>query len=494
MGPLTVGIWLGLLLAQLGPFAVVQASALRLVPLVGFALGSAAFVYMRHRTLPRAGLACVGWLAGLALAPASGELVLGPMHIDALVTRRSLLGDEPTCMLRPVGGVLEVRARRCHLEPGAEVRVHGELRAPGPAYDSRVFAEGEFEGAAFWRLLFSRLQGELDLSRAQVRVWREPPAWRRALEGKRVRVSTVLTGQLSERAATIAHALLLGERLQLPRPERQALATLGLMHLFAISGLHFALVAGAFAWLLQRLAHWCSPWLPGRDTSRAAAAVSGLTLVPLALFAGATPSSVRAALFLALLWFGRACSGRKVAPQRALCLTVLCTLLVAPVMAYSVGFLLSATATLALLSAPQTELPSALRALALSARVTLMTLPVTWSYFGQPALAGIVVNALLAGPLALVLVLGGLVVATSTWLPWALGQHVGPLYSHLVDQLLSGLMAVAPLAEQLTPRRLAVPEACVLAATIAGAMLLRGRHRWLLFTGPALATWFYLHP
>ncbi len=494
MGQLTFGMWLGLLLAQLGLFETVQASVARLVPLVGFTLGSAAFVYMRHCTVPRAGLALVGWLAGVALAPPEGELVLGRVHIDAVVTRRSFLGDDPTCTLRPIGSVVEVRARRCQLKPGSEVRIHGELRAPVPAYDSRVFAEGEYEGAAFWRQLFNRVQGELDLGSAQVRVWREPPAWRNALGASRERVSSLLNQQLSERAATIAHALLLGEALQLPRAERQALAMLGLMHLFAISGLHFALVAGTLAWLLQHLCAWFSPWLPGRDTGRVAATVSSVTLAPLALFVGATPSSVRAALFLALLWFGRACCGRKVAPLRALCLTVLGTLLVAPRMAYSVGFLLSVTATLALLTAPQSRLPSALRALALSTRVTLMTLPVTWGYFGQPALAGIVVNAVLAGPLAIVLVLGALASAMSVRLPWDLGQHVGPLYSRLVDQLLSGLMGLAPYAERLTPRRLSAPEACVLVAIIVGALVLRGRYRWLLAAGLALGGWLRLHP
>ncbi|HEY3234434.1 MAG TPA: DNA internalization-related competence protein ComEC/Rec2, partial [Polyangiaceae bacterium] len=148
-------------------------------------------------------------------------------------------------------------------------------------------------------------------------------------------------------AAAMARALVLGESDLLSADDRAFKAS-GLAHLLAVSGTHlvFAVVAlvRALTALLVRVEHLAARF----DVTRGAAAVGALAALVYADYAGGTGSAWRAAWMLAVV-FGVRALGRRVAPGRALALSVVIGAALEPLCAFDVSFMLSAAATLGLL-------------------------------------------------------------------------------------------------------------------------------------------------
>lgn len=134
----------------------------------------------------------------------------------------------------------------------------------------------------------------------------------------------------------IPMALLLGERDGLSDAEYQSFQTLGMAHLMSVSGLHVALLGGLLLFLLERL---CTP--------------RGLTLGLLTALmgfycwlTGFSAAANRAAVMLLLGALGRLCGLRPVDRLTTLACAMLAVLLINPLHASSVGFVLSFSATL----------------------------------------------------------------------------------------------------------------------------------------------------
>ena len=283
--------------------------------------------------------------------------------------------------------------------------------------------------------------------------WRDPDAmrlievspWVATVDGARARVRAKMNEALPQEVAGVARALVLGDGAALDYAQRQTIAAVGLAHLFAVSGLHVALVSGT----LVRSLHWLIRGAAvGIDPSRLAAALGvPLTLLH-AFFAGGSPSAWRAAITAALTWClvaaGRRPSASSVTAAAALLLSA-----PEPAMALRPAFLLSIVATSAILGAPQvsrTERWSRLRKAAiLSARTLVATTPMVWWWFGGVPLIGWVTNIL-------VLPLGsGVVVplahlfALSAPFP-ALAEPIGTALTVAVHGLLSLCDVFAPLS------------------------------------------------
>ena len=192
--------------------------------------------------------------------------------------------------------------------------------------------------------------------------------------------------------------LVIGDDARQPRAMVEAFRASGLGHLCAVSGQNVAYVLVAFSFLLRRL----------RPMPRLVATI--LVVGWFVVVTRVEPSVVRAgAMAIATEWTFHRGSGRTASD--VLAISSLAALFVDPMLAWSVGFLLSVSASLGLvtLSAPLGRvIPSPLAhvlAPALAAQVA--TAPVALSTFGQLPIIALAANCI-ATPLAGVVMLVGL--------------------------------------------------------------------------------------
>jgi competence protein ComEC len=250
---------------------------------------------------------------------------------------------------------------------------------------------------------------------------------------------------LPQEVAGVARALVLGDGGALGYEQRQTIAAVGLAHLFAVSGLHVALVSGT----LVRSLHWLVRGLAlGFDARRLAAAL-GIPLTLLhALLAGGSPSAWRAAITAALTWglvvIGKRPSATAVTAAAALILSA-----PDPAIALRPAFLLSIVATSAILSAPRVSGSQRWRRLrasaTISARTLVATMPLVWWWFGGVPVIGWLTNILVLPFGSLVVIPLAHVFALTPSVP-AAAEAVGTALTVAVHVLLSLCDAFAPLA------------------------------------------------
>ena len=157
-----------------------------------------------------------------------------------------------------------------------------------------------------------------------------------ALEKVRQRASQTIFDLFPQPESGLLAGILLGNDNDLPQALTQAYRDTGTAHIIAISGFNMAILAGFFTFLFSRALnrYW-------------AAALSGLALMVYAIFVGASPSVMRAAL-MAVLAFGGHLIGRKNGGLNALGLTAGLMCLVNPLLLWDASFQLSFMATLGL--------------------------------------------------------------------------------------------------------------------------------------------------
>jgi len=312
------------------------------------------------------------------------------------------------------------------LSLGGELRPRTVLRNPSP--HPRLY---QTAGASCWARL--RDPATLDVI--------EAPATANRLDRARAAVREHMQKALAPKVSGVSRALVLGDGGALDHEQRRTIAAVGLAHLFAVSGLHVALVSGTVVRLLRWLLRGTTV---GFESGRLAAALGvPLTLLH-ALFAGGSPSAWRAAITAALTWsiiaMGRRPSPAAVTASAALILSV-----PDPAMALRPAFLLSIVATSAILSAPLASRARLRTAATISARTLIATTPMVWWWFGGVPLVGWVTNIV-------VLPLGSWVViplAHAFSLTAAFPSTTKPLAAALgasVDLLLACCEAFAPLA------------------------------------------------
>jgi competence protein ComEC len=231
-------------------------------------------------------------------------------------------------------------------------------------------------------------------------------------------------------------ATMLGRTALLPAEAKEAFATTGTLHLFAISGLHIAGMAAALLWLTRRAR---LPEIP--------AGVAILALLWLYVqVTGASPSSVRAWIMAAFLWGGRV--GERDTPAlQSLALACAVTLILTPEACADAGFQLSYAAVLGIIVAggPAAELcarpteeerltPTAaqtttqrlrwrvrkflLGGLSVSLAATLAGAPLTLGHFGTASWGGVLVNLVLVplSEIPLMLGMASIACGMSDWL------------------------------------------------------------------------------
>ena len=300
----------------------------------------------------------------------------------------------------------------------------------------------------------------------------ESHPWRTMIHGARARVRHHLRTILPEDAAAVARALVLGDGAALPYERRQVIASVGLAHLFAVSGLHIALVSGALVALLR----WLFAGLAiGFDARRVAAGLGiPLTLVH-ATFAGGSPSASRAAATAALTW-GLVAAGRRPSAPAISAAAVLLLSAPDPPIALRPAFLLSIVATSAILSAPRQDARARWRwlssAATVSARTLVATAPLVWWWFGGVPLVGWLANIVVLPFGSWVVIPLAHLVAITAWIPSG-AQLPADLFSLAVRALLAACDTLAPLA--VTQRLPPLDPAQGLIVLVACGLLLAAR-------------------
>ena len=364
---------------------------------------------------------------------------------------------------------------------GVELMISGGLTAiaaDADGFDAWLRSQG-----ATLKLRGGRVLGEL-----------APPSrfalWRQAQQARLERWLRRLPWEDPDGGALLA-ATMLGRTALLPADAKDAFATTGTLHLFAISGLHIAGMAAALLWLAKRAR---LPELP-----------SGVAILAfLWLYVqvtGASPSSVRAWIMAAFLWGGRA-SERDTPALQSLALACAVTLILTPEACTDAGFQLSYAAVLGIIAAggPAANLCAQpteeerltpaeaqtstqklrwrtrkflLGGLCVSLAATLAGTPLTLGLFGSASWGGVFVNLVLVPLSEIPLMLGMASVACSAsdWLAWP---------ASWINGLAAALLHVMTW----------IAQACALVPTMNLELALP--HRWLGPLGGALLALAFL--
>jgi len=375
------------------------------------------------------------------------------------------------------GGVLMRAAPLPRFRYGDLLELRGELATP-PSFDDFDYRD----------YLARRGIGSLvDYPRVQLLGHDQGSAVRSVLIDTRAHLRDALTDALPEPEASLAGGVLLGGGSRLPSDLAQDMRVTGTSHLVAVSGQNVSLLAGllmaALAWAVGRRR---AAWL-------ALAAVGGYSLL-----VGGEPSVVRAAimggLYVAAVGFGRQNTA-----VIALALAAAAMTAAGPQVVHDVGFQLSFSATLGLMTLaphlvtqaerlarrwpgidgfPLTRPAVGLAAVTLAA--VAFTLPITAVNFHTVSLVAPLANVLAVPAFLAVAVTGAITAAVGALAP-AAAQPLGLLawFPAAYMAAVVGMAADIPLAS-VEVRGVGTGHAIVYYGALAGAV-------WLLASLPRAA-------
>jgi len=236
---------------------------------------------------------------------------------------------------RMASGLLQVMVpgQLSGVRAGDRLRIFGSLSGSSPPLNP-----GEFDFAKSQRQ--RRMLCRMSVDAPECIVVVEPSAWwhpRTAIQAIRNRSNKILNRHLQPEQDELASAILLGIREQIDSQRIEMFMTTGTVHLLAISGLHVGMLAAGF-WAIARLG-----WMSRRSMLCFAIAL----FIFYALFTGAKPPVVRAAVLISVMCVARLL-GRRAFEFNTLALAGLILLVVNPTNLFQTGTQLSflAVATL----------------------------------------------------------------------------------------------------------------------------------------------------
>ncbi|MEZ0480528.1 DNA internalization-related competence protein ComEC/Rec2 [Planococcus sp. SSTMD024] len=205
-----------------------------------------------------------------------------------------------------------------------------------------------------------------------------------------------------------AKALLLGDRSGMDVEQARIQRTLGITHLFAISGLHVGIVTGMIYFILLRL-----------RVRKESATVLLLVVLPLyAVFAGAAPSVMRACAMVALV-LGARFFGLRVSAVHALSASFILFLWMDPGLLQDIGFQLSYGASFGIIASMKLmEGASVIKSgLIVTAVSQLCLYPLLLFHFFEISLSSFLVNALYVPLFTLLILPANFILLAATFLP-----------------------------------------------------------------------------
>jgi competence protein ComEC len=308
----------------------------------------------------------------------------------------------------------------------------------------------------------------------------------------RVRIEEALPGDHGH----IAAALVMGDQRGISEKTQEAMRASGLGHIFSISGLHMALVAGSAFWLIRALLA-LSPSLALRRPIKKWAALGALGVATFYLgISGAEVATVRSYVMLAIMLLAVVID-RRALTLRNVVLAALVILVVNPESLLSISFQMSFAATVALVATYEAIAARADRLaltrsdLTVSARIRqailtlfltslvagLATTPFGAYYFQRVAPLTIIANMAVAPAVGLVIM--PMALASVVLMPF--GLEALPL--RVMSYGLDWMIAVAEKTTAWSEGLGGVPKAPVAALliTVAGFLWLAlWRERWRL--------------
>lgn len=160
-------------------------------------------------------------------------------------------------------------------------------------------------------------------------------------------VHTLRLQGFSERQLSVLTALSLGYRDELDNDTKQQFSNAGAMHVLAVSGLHVGIIYGVLMGLLT-----CFGIFPVQYRQYHRRGINTLIIIfflwAYAFLTGMSPSVLRSALMFSLLCIGNALE-RESNTYNTIAASAFITLLIHPLMLYSISFILSYSAVLAII-------------------------------------------------------------------------------------------------------------------------------------------------
>ena len=213
----------------------------------------------------------------------------------------------------------------------------------------------------------------------------------------RGKIRDLLLRYQGDRANGFSYAMLFGDTSYMEGADLKTMRSVGVAHVFAVSGLHVGVLSAAILSLLKKL--------------KAKGYVRLLVMIPIlgfyAYLAGFTPSVLRASVMI-LLYLTASLLGMRYDDLSALSFAAVLILIIRPLYLFDVSFLLSFLALFGIVSLAsplerafkKRRMPSFLAsALALSVSTSVAILPVSATIFGSVSLLGVLLNVLIV-PLA----------------------------------------------------------------------------------------------
>ncbi len=223
--------------------------------------------------------------------------------------------------------------------------------------------------------------------------------WRQYLYCFRSRLADIFYKLLNETDASLATAMVLGDKAGLDSEIKELYQRNGIAHLIAISGLHIAMIGGSLYKLLRRLLG-----------SYLVAACAGLVFIlGYGVMTGLSGATIRAVIML-ITSMGADVFGRRYDGLSAIALALWGMLVSNPYQITQVGFLLSFGAVIGIIVIQPLwktyfpKLPRLLDGLCVSVSVQLVLVPIMLHYFYEIPIYSVLINVIAVPIMSLLLV------------------------------------------------------------------------------------------
>ena len=265
------------------------------------------------------------------------------------------------------------------IQPGCRIKGLGTVKEFSTATNPGGYDEKSYQYGKGIFLTLEHFEPEL-IEKPEVPV-------RAMLYRLRNRLSSVYESVLEEKNASLADAMVLGDKKSLDADIKQLYQRNGIAHLIAISGLHIAMIGGTLYQFIRK----CLGSYP-------VAAVIGIAFIVLyGIMTGLSGATCRAVIML-IISIGADVKGRRYDSITAITIALVLMLAENPYQISQVGFLLSFGAILGIaLVCPAwkklfPQIPSWLDGLLVSISVQLVILPVMLYYFYEIPVYGVLLN------------------------------------------------------------------------------------------------------
>lgn len=217
----------------------------------------------------------------------------------------------------------------------------------------------------------------------------------------KLRVKTVLFANVKSDTAGFLYAMTFGDKAELPTQIKDSFSYTGTAHIFAVSGLHVGIIAGAVVLLLRKMK---------LRSNTAVFVIVAAILLPFCALCEFSPSTVRATVMVLISLASKIFMARSDAMTNFAAAGSL-LLIVNPFFLFDLGFLMSFSAVFGLitLSRPIKELltkikcPRALAgALSASISANIALMPIMLVYFGGQSLIFVIANLLVIPLISLI--------------------------------------------------------------------------------------------